>query len=317
MGHAFSLHERDLVVFGALRSGSTLLRLMIDAHPELQCNGEHDYLFEYIRYDEERERWIIDRSQLLLDRIFISHKISCPETLDAQAAISDMVAQLRKKGSGRLVLMVHRNLRAVTALLKEPLLIHLIRDPRDVASSSIGMGWAGNVYYGADHWISTETEWIEVSPRISEESVFTLRFECLISDPETQLKGLCRFVGVDFSPQMLEYHRVTTYAAVDPTLASQWHRKRTSREIALVELRVGDLLFSSGFEKSNVEAISLSFFERVKLWCQNRLYIWRVRVNRYGIRDSVWVAVARRLGLESWARPAIVRINNKTIQYLK
>lgn len=317
MGHGISSEERDFVVFGALRSGSTLLRLMIDAHPSLQCNGEHDYLFEYVFFDQDKKRWLIDRSKLLLDRIFISHDISCPETWDAKEAISEMVAQLREKGDGKLVIMVHRNLRAAIALLEDPLLVHLIRDPRDVASSSIGMGWAGNVYYGADHWIATEAEWIKVSPSLPSASVFTLRFERLIADTTAQLADLCRFFGVAFSSQMLEYHRVTTYEPVDPSLASQWRRKRTSREIALIELRVGELLGSSGFEPSDVDPIKLDVLEEACLWFENKANIWRVRVERYGILDSIWVAGARRLGVEAWAKPAILRINDRSKRYLK
>lgn len=317
MGHSVSSEERDLVVFGALRSGSTLLRLMIDAHPLLHCNGEHDYLFDHVRFDQAEKRWLIDRHKLLLDRIFLGHDIICPETTDAKAAIRDLLAQLRNKGGGKLVIMIHRNLKAAIALLDDPLLIHLIRDPRDVAASSIGMGWAGNVYYGADHWIATETEWITVSPSLPRASVFTLRFERLIADPTSQLTDFCGFVGVDFSSQMLEYHRATTYEPVDLNLASQWRRKRTRREIALIELRVGELLASSGFEPSNFDPIKLGVLERAGLWFGNKAHTWRVRMERHGLLDSIKVAAARRLGVEAWAKPAILRINERTRRYLK
>lgn len=317
MEHAISSAERDLVIFGALRSGSTLLRLMIEAHPSLHCNGEHDYLFEYVRFDQAQVKWVIDRSNLLLDRVFISQELICPETSDAQAAVGDMIAQLRNKSDGKLVLMIHRNLTAATALLHNPLIVHLIRDPRDVAASSIGMGWSGNVYYGADHWINTEREWAIISPTFPSTSVFTLRFENLISDPLSYLNALCEFLEVDFSIQMLEYYKTTTYEPIDRSLASQWTSRRTNKEIALIELRVGELLEASGFERSDVDNIKLNILQKAALWIENKVYVWRVRVDRFGLFDSILVAAARRFGLEALAKPAILRINDRARHYLK
>jgi hypothetical protein len=290
---------------------------MIDAHPSLHCNGEHDYLFDHVRFDLATNRWLIDRDKLLLDRVFLAHDIKCPETSDAKVAIDYLLAQLREKGGGKFVAMIHRNLATAIALLNDPLIIHLIRDPRDVAASSIGMGWAGNVYFGADHWVATETEWMTVSPELHPSSVFTLRFERLIADPSSQLTDLCGFVGVDYSSQMLEYHRTSTYEPVDPSLATQWCKKRTAKELALIELRVGDLLASSGFEPSIARPINLGLFGQAMLWFQKKVYRWRVRIERYGLLDSVWVAMARRLGIEAWAAPAIRRMHERTKLYLK
>ena len=36
------------VAFGALRSGSTMLRLMIEGHSGMACSGEHDFLFDHL-----------------------------------------------------------------------------------------------------------------------------------------------------------------------------------------------------------------------------------------------------------------------------
>ncbi len=317
MGARGSSVGQDLVVYGALRSGSTLLRLMIDAHPSLYCNGEHDYLFDHVSFDRTVNRWVLDRKQLLTDRIFLNHGLACPETTDAKAAVEDLLEQLSRKSGGKLVIMIHRNLDAAISLLNNPLIVHLIRDPRDVAASSIGMGWAGNVYYGVDHWIATEKEWARTSPRAPGSAVLTLRFERLIADPNSELSDLCGFYGVEFTPLMLEYHRSTTYEPVDPRLASQWKTKRTNKEIALIELRVGAFLGASGFKPSNVEPIKLSRLNILNLWFNNKAYIWRMRIERFGVIDSMSVAVARRLGVEAWAKPAMLRINARTKRYLK
>ena len=36
-----------VIAYGALRSGTTLLRLMLDMHPGLSCPGETDFLLDF------------------------------------------------------------------------------------------------------------------------------------------------------------------------------------------------------------------------------------------------------------------------------
>jgi hypothetical protein len=57
---------------------------------------------------------------------------------------------------------VHRHYDRLLRLWPEARFIHLVRDPRDVASSCIGMGWAGNVWTGVTRWIEAERLWDEV-----------------------------------------------------------------------------------------------------------------------------------------------------------
>lgn len=307
----------DLVVFGALRSGSTLLRLMVDAHPSLHCPGEVDFIFDHLYFDRSRDAWFLNREALQADRIFLSQGLECPDTDEGRFAVHQMLHELRARDDGDLVIMIHRNLNAASNLLKAPRFVHLIRDPRDVAASSIGMGWAGNVYYGADHWVATETEWALYESSISKSSVISVKFEDLIADPQSTLSAICHFFGAPFRPQMLEYHQTSTYDPVDPKLASQWRSKRSAKEVALIELRVGDFLTARGFEPSNIAPVNLGVIQRAGLWLNNKLKTWQGRIARYGLADPVTVAVARRVGLERLAIPAQLRINERVKKFLK
>ena len=57
-----------LIIYGALRSGTTLLRLMLDGHPGISCPGEADFLVDYI--SEEHKEFKIDFKELEENRIF-------------------------------------------------------------------------------------------------------------------------------------------------------------------------------------------------------------------------------------------------------
>jgi hypothetical protein len=82
-------------------------------------------------------------------------------------------------------------------------IIRIIRDPRDVAISLTKVPW------GAMSYLEALLLW----QRLDEESAgfyqtdrrcYSLRFEDLISSPETELTRLCGFLGEDFEPGMLD-----------------------------------------------------------------------------------------------------------------
>ena len=147
----------SVILYGALRSGSTMLRLMLDAHPALSCPGESDFLFDHLR--AEADTWRYDRRKMSLDRIYLASPMEIPEKFDGIPALELMIGQARKKPASRPVLVLHRHADKVLTLLPNAKVIHLLRDPRDVARSAIGMGWAGNVFHGASPSIATEDGW--------------------------------------------------------------------------------------------------------------------------------------------------------------
>jgi len=136
---------RTVAVYGALRSGTTLLRLMLNAHPQLSCPGETDFIFDHLHGTDTAAHY--DETALERDRIYRAHR-----TLYAGTPLPDLTPDAlinRIAGTDNIaVLMLHRRISRALALYPDLRVIHFLRDPRDVARSSIGMGWAGNVYYG-------------------------------------------------------------------------------------------------------------------------------------------------------------------------
>lgn len=147
---------------------------------------------------------------------------------------------------------------------------NLLRDPRDVARSSIGMGWAGDVYHGAKHWVKTEGDWAACTPHLSTNQVLTVRYEDLVQDPQAELTRICTFADVKYQPAMLEYDIASTYSKPDMSRINQWKRKLSSHELGLIEGRVGDLLAASGYESSGVAPKILSAPNMVALKMKNR-----------------------------------------------
>ncbi|WP_300064342.1 sulfotransferase [uncultured Roseobacter sp.] len=303
---------RSFVVFGALRSGTTLLRLMLDGHPRINCPGEMDFLIDHLGVEGR-----YDRSALEASRIYRAHKVLYPGQPLQDPQPEDLVARVAGKGDALAGLILHRHLERTLDIFPGIRVLHLMRDPRDVAHSSIGMGWAGNTYYGVDHWIATQRDWQSALLRLTETQRLVIRYEDLIKFPEKTLKTVCAFIGLSFHPSMLEYDASSTYAQPDPVLAMQWKHKQTPREIGLVEAKIGSLLRESGYAPSGHPPVIPGAPARVGLWLQNKRSIWGWRIRRYGVTDPLLVKIADHLGLTGLARSARRRMDAVQIRHLK
>src|SRR6056297_1404157 len=191
-----------VILFGALRSGTTMLRLMLNAHPALSCPGESDFLFDHLRAEDDT--WRYDRRKMSLDRIYRASPMELPEDLDGTAALARMIGQARRTPESRPVLVLHRRVNEAMTLLPNAKVIRLVRDPRGVGRSAIGMGWAGNLFHGVSLWITTEAGWADAMAR-HKPLVHEIRYEDLVTHPEATLTDLCAFLGLAFDPAMLTY----------------------------------------------------------------------------------------------------------------
>ena len=303
--------SRVFVLYGALRSGTTLFRLLLDHHPEMTCPGERDFMLDYLDGDR------FDRDALARDRIFQASGLSLPESSRGVEAFRELLGQELARSGPVLVLVMHRHLDRLLDLVPDCRFIHLVRDPRDVARSSIGMGWAGTTWHGIDHWLETEGRWARESRRIPGENVHTLRYEDLIAEPQATLERVCAFAGLSYDPAMMGYTENSTYEALDPALTFQWKTKQTPEEVGHVEHKVGGLLGQLGYEASGHPPAPPAGLAAVRLWLGNKLSVWRFRIRRYGLRDPLIVAVAGKLGLPKLGYGAQRRIDQILITHLK
>lgn len=305
-----------VIVYGALRSGTTLLRLMLDKHPGLSCPGEADFLFDYLTFAEDGNI-SIDVDRLKESRIYQNSAVHINQNLSARDAVLDMISQMREDENQCVVLMLHRGVTSALRLFGNVPILHMLRDPRDVARSSIGMGWVGTVYHGVGHWIKTENEWDAVESTYPDAETQILTYEDLIKEPEQELKRIAAFFGVSYDPNMLAYHAGSTYGPPDVSLIEQWRHKQSPRDVALIEGRLKGQLVARGYEPSRYAPITPSLLFKLLLWGQNKTRTWRERIKRYGVIDPVIVGISRRAKVPGMSQNARKRMNRKRMRYLK
>lgn len=213
------------VIVGSPRSGTTLLRLMLDAHSQLAIPPETGFLSlgpaliegslapheNFVRslmnFPPDMPAWRdygIDASQLesalaALDPFTVSDGLRTFYSLYA--------ARFGKRRFGDKTPMHCRQLRQIQTILPEAHFIHIIRDGRDVAVSlrkrwfSPGRDIATQANFWRDNVISAREQGAECSRYLE------VTYENLLRHTETELRRICEFLELPFEVGQLDYYR--------------------------------------------------------------------------------------------------------------
>jgi hypothetical protein len=207
-------------VVGVARSGTTLLRLMLDAHPQLAIPPETHFIPKVVKACEQggdphervfellttHRRW----PDYGLDAIELQERLERIQPLtagDALRAFYGLYAERQGKARwGDKSPSYVRRMRRVASALPEAHFVHLVRDGRDVALSQV------EVDFGPDGVADAARDWAQGIGKARRQArrlrhYLELRYEDLVADPEPALRTVCKFVELPWSPAMLDYHR--------------------------------------------------------------------------------------------------------------
>ncbi|MGH9119729.1 MAG: sulfotransferase family protein, partial [Acidimicrobiales bacterium] len=260
---------------GCGRSGTTLLRAMVDAHPDIAVPPESHFIVTLSRGSFDR--------QSFLDRLYASSRFELWELdrpvleteLDrvAPAAYPDAVravfaAWATRRGKHRWAdktpgYVLH--IRRLAELFPEAVFVHLVRDGRDVAASFLELGWAGTIEEAALHWKLRVRRGRRAGARLPAGRYQELRYEELVADPGPSLRLVCAAAGLRFEPAMLDHHdraaevvRTTSHPTYHRHLSApvtsdlrNWRRDIAADDVARFELVAGDLLAELGYERGS------------------------------------------------------------------
>lgn len=311
--------NNDVVfVYGALRSGTTVFRLMLNAHPTIANPGEMDFLFDHLTQDSTHPSgWRYDIQGLKDDRIFQAKKLDLADDLTGLDLLDHFLNQLRQRTPGKILsINVHRHVDRLVATLPTARIIHMLRDPRDVARSSIAMGWASTLYHGVGHWIGTEQAWENAVANANPDLVLQINYESLFLNIEDTLARVCAFMGLPYDQTMLQYHENSTYAPPDPKLIEQWRRKCSEKELIEMESRAAFMMEKRGYALAYPRQ-DLSLPHRLQLATANKIGVWTFGMRRFGVATYWAEKLTRWTGLNAPHRFIKQRMDRILVQTLK
>ncbi len=95
---------------------------------------------------------------------------------------------------------------AILDLLPSARLVHIVRDPRDVAASTSAMRWGPGDPAQAARWTASVLQrWTEVRDLVPADRVLEIRLEDVAADPEPVLRRVCAFYGLDWHDAVLAF----------------------------------------------------------------------------------------------------------------
>lgn len=205
-------------VVGVPRSGTTLLRMMLDAHSTLAIPQETDFgpaLQAFERGGVEAALEAIVGGELWGDYGLRAEDLARRVEAGGAATFADVARAFyelyaERRGKPRWGNKTPYNLLGMTLIQRhfpEARFVHIVRDGRDVALSMAPVWFGpGDVAGVARHWsrmlASARREAAQV-PFYAE-----VRYEELVRQPAATLSCLCEFLELEWEPAMLDYHRV-------------------------------------------------------------------------------------------------------------
>jgi L-alanine-DL-glutamate epimerase-like enolase superfamily enzyme len=215
-------HPSPFIV-GMPRSGTTLLRLMLDAHPDLAIPLEthflrpllHDELAPEITrdafYHGVVDFFIWPDFHLSADEFHNAllrlQPFTLPEGL--RCFYSFYAKRFGKKRWGDKTPPYGFIMRKIHSLLPEAHFIHVIRDGRDTALSH-----KSTYFWRYSNFREHAREWRDRIQQFREQGAscpyMEVRYEDLVSDPTAVLRHVCEFIDLPYRSEMERYHEAAS-----------------------------------------------------------------------------------------------------------
>jgi hypothetical protein len=276
-------------IVGRPRSGTTLLRTLFDAHPQVAIPAECKFILDlYPRYGnktqwtkEDLEEFYLElRQQLLFDFW----------TIDQERLIYDLLACAGETSYSHICKVVYLNYqsffnkeeithfgdknpgytiytRRLAKIFPGAKFIHIVRDYRDNYVS------VKDVDFELPVPSAVATKWklfyrkFERDAGKDPENYVIIRYEDLVTDPQGIFRKLCEFLDLPYHPEVFNFNEkkeevlkayppglVEKYHAnllnkVNPSRMGVWKKQLSPGEIKILDLSVGKLAEKAGYER--------------------------------------------------------------------
>lgn len=237
-----------IFMIGTQRSGSNLLRLMLNQLPEIAAPHPPHILqrimplapsYGDLSEDQSFSQLVDDVCRLVelnpvlwegvvLDRKDVARRCGERSVPAVHGAVYDVCAEAKGARTWCCKSLANINYTAeIEAYFRPPKYIYLYRDGRDVAVSfSKAVVGEKHFYHIAKEWAATQEQALALREKIGPERFISVNYEELTAYPERTARLLCAFLGVPFRETMLDYHR--TADAKRAATASELWRNVTS-----------------------------------------------------------------------------------------
>lgn len=264
------MEKSPIFIGGAGRSGTTLLRVILDSHPEICCGPElkvtpliAQMWHSFQGCAPELNHYMISQQDIttIFQQMF--------KMLTTRLLAQSQKKRIAEKTPGNAQFFQHLHY-----IFPESPLIHLIRDGRDVVCSLLSLEWydhitgerieyTKNIENAAQYWKTQVQKGRDTSQHPSAgKRYFELFYENLVENPEQELKKLLTFLEEEFDEKILDFHQKKRNLAdessacqvmnpIYKTSKNRWESELDHNQKNIFKEIAGDLLIELGYAKNH------------------------------------------------------------------
>lgn len=299
--------QNPIFIIGTERSGSNLLRLILNAHPHIAIPHPPHLMRDVSPilhlYGDLSDS---NRFKILIGDVveIVSHHFApWPIEIDRESIFREAPSRslygiyvalyeqyrvhIGKRRWGCKSTFMYRHISEILAHHSEPRFLHLVRDPRDVAASAGRSVFSKfHPYKEAKLW-AAEQGCIETWSHLrSQGTLLRIHYENLTKNPKAELIRIMNFLGENWTEEQLLYFNGSEAAflselmvswknvasPIQSTRAGRYKSELNMGEVSCVEAIAGELMVKYGYELTSQSGKSdLNFLQLVLIEMSERV----------------------------------------------
>jgi hypothetical protein len=289
-------------IIGRPRSGTTLLRILFEAHPHVLIPPESPFIiglykkYAKINYWDEivirdfcddvfRQRyfdkWLIDK-EVLVNNLLEGKGKNTFQDMVKKVCLSYISVydkeEIRMIGDKNPAYSLYAE--RIHQLFPEAKIIHITRDYRDNYLSLIKVNFEVPIVPLVIYRWKFAYQRMQKLKKKHPQLIYSLKYEDLAAEPEKQFGEICRYIGIEYDPAVLSFYKKKaevekTYAGseeialVHKSLLNPISTQRTNlwkKDLTERQIRVADLVAGKTAEKAGYQRKYPNFNPGLYLW---------------------------------------------------
>lgn len=276
------MKHSPVFIIGCGRSGTTLLKDLLNSSSEIKFPPESHFLLEFYKLygDPKTEQDALRimsrlRKHYRFRRFHLDIKDEEIKDFRSYSAFIDYIYhkfadKYEAPRWGEKTPHYVKNVDDILKLFPHAKFIHIIRDGRDVALSLIAREWGpNNIYCAAKHWKSYVSAGLRANEKLGD-SCLQMKYEDLLAHPKETMQKVAKFIGIEYTDDLLKLNSLkedsyiantknffgknTSYRPSNRVLVSsnknKWQDKVSKNDMLVFNTMAGDMLSDLGYKPS-------------------------------------------------------------------
>ncbi len=301
-----------VLIIGRPRSGTTLLRTMLDAHPNIKIPLESPFIKNFYPVYGSKISWTKEELTVFYNKLVKQPQFNL-WTVDNESLKRKLLNAEGKTTFGELCKIIYAEnisfydkeeikiladknppytlyIPTLLETFPEARFIYITRDYRDNILSMLNVDferpWIASLAY---RWKYYNKKFLKAQKK-NPDRFFVIKYEDLVTNPEKHLTDICIFLNISYSPKMLnfqskekeildiypkeliEHYHKSLFEPISPKKVDQWKIKMRDSDIRKSDLIVGKYAEKMGYTRKYTKSNPFLYFTCLPGIFYGRLY---------------------------------------------